>query len=237
MSSELHRIDVTVDVVLFTLKDEQLHVVLTRRAKAPFKGVLALPGGYVHAQEDVDSLTAAARVLRAKAGLVAPYLEQLSTYADSTRDPRGWSVSIAYYALVPLELLDSAAPAEESVSLVDVAAVDDVELAFDHAQIVKDAVARLRNKSAYSTLPMYLAGAKFTLAELQRAYEIALDRKLETSNFRRWLKELDIVEEVPGMMRQGPHRAAQVFRVQRGKSLKLLDKTLQTGQPRSKPRD
>lgn len=229
-ASETSRIDVTVDVVLLTLKNDELHVVLTRRAKAPFKGVLALPGGYVRAQEDKDSEAAATRVLASKAGLCVPYLEQLYTFADRERDARGWSVSISYFAVVPAEILEKAKGGSDALELLPVAGLKAEALAFDHQRIIDAGVERLRNKSNYSTLPVYLAGTEFTLSELQRVYELSLGDKdkLEVANFRRWLKGLDILEEVPGAMRSGAGRAAQVFRVKQGISLRLLDRSIKS---------
>jgi 8-oxo-dGTP diphosphatase len=92
-----------------------LHVLLQKRAADPFAGALALPGGYVHAQEDQDAAAAAARVLREKTGIVSPYLEQLATFAGPERDPRGWSVSIAHVALVAEDAL-RAVPAAAAAS-------------------------------------------------------------------------------------------------------------------------
>ncbi|RYF68532.1 MAG: NUDIX hydrolase, partial [Comamonadaceae bacterium] len=134
----------TVDVVLLTLRGDTLQVALVRRDRAPFAGVLALPGGYVHAQEDTDAQASAARVLRDKAGLASPYLEQLATFSGAVRDPRGWSVAVAYCALVPPELL---APAEGRIELAPVDVLP--PLPFDHRQIVEVAVARVRSKSQY----------------------------------------------------------------------------------------
>ena len=92
---------VMVDTALFTIRDERLCLILTRRKEPPFEGLLALPGGFVHAQEDADTEAAARRVIRGKIGFDAPYLEQLFTFSGAARDPRGWSVSIVYYALIP----------------------------------------------------------------------------------------------------------------------------------------
>lgn len=93
---------VMVDTALFTIRDERLRLILTRRKEPPFEGLFALPGGFVHAQEDADTEAAARRVIRGKIGFDAPYLEQLFTFSGAARDPRGWSVSVVYYALIPL---------------------------------------------------------------------------------------------------------------------------------------
>jgi ADP-ribose pyrophosphatase YjhB (NUDIX family) len=212
----------TVDVVLLTLSADQLTVALTLRSAEPFKGLLALPGGYVHVDQDQDALQAARRVLAEKTGIKAPYLEQLYSFAGAARDPRGWSVSISYYALIPLPALEAAIPG--ALSLV---AVDEVgQLPFDHSQIVAAAVRRVRDKSSYSSLPCYLLPSRFTLAELQSTYEQVMGEKLDKSSFRRKLSELDFLEPVRGELKSGAHRPAQLYRVRKARSLVVFDKTM-----------
>jgi 8-oxo-dGTP diphosphatase len=141
-STEASRIICTVDVVLLTLHQESLHVLLLKREQEPFEGALALPGGYIHASEDLSAEQAAARVLHAKTGMASPYLEQLATFSGPGRDPRGWSVSIAHYALVPQAML---ATRETSVRLLPVERLP--ALPFDHHSIVELAVGRGRGHS------------------------------------------------------------------------------------------
>lgn len=196
----------TVDVVLLTLRDGVLQVLLQRRERDPFAGTLALPGGYVHPQEDADAEAAAARVLRQKAGIAGPYLEQLATFSGAARDPRGWSVAIAYCALVPADALPEPAL---------LAPVDRLpSLPFDHAQIVAAAVARVRTKSQYSSLPVYLCGERFTLPQLQAVYEAVLGEPINKVSFRRKMEELDMLEAIEGALSSGAaHRPAQLYRL------------------------
>lgn len=199
----------TVDVVLLTLGPAGLQVGLVRRDKAPFAGVLALPGGYIHPQEDDDAQASAARVLRDKAGLEGPYLEQLATFSGPARDPRGWSVAVAYCALVPPGLLAGPGAAFE------LAAVDRLPpLPFDHRQMVDAAVQRVRSKSQYSSLPVHLCAEPFTLPQLQVVYEAVLGEPINKVSFRRKVEELAMLEPVPGAMQTGgAHRPAQLYRV------------------------
>jgi len=215
------RIIVTVDVVLFTLHEEALHVVLLRRERDPYQGQLALPGGYVHTEEDNDSLAAARRVLKDKTGLISPYLEQLYTFSSGARDPRGWSVSITYYALVNVEVLT----AQGDSRFVLLPADDLPQLPFDHNRIIAFAVERLRGKSTYSALPCHLLPGTFTLTELQQTYERVLGHKLDKSAFRRKIKELDFLETVTGV-RTGVHRPAQLYRIRPTRNLVLFDRTI-----------
>jgi ADP-ribose pyrophosphatase YjhB (NUDIX family) len=213
---------VTVDVVLFTLNEAQLKIVLLRREREPYPNQLALPGGYVHADEDTDARAAAERVLLQKTGLVSPYLEQLYTFTGGVRDPRGWSASIAYYALVHESLLIS--NEEHRFELIAVNAMPD--LPFDHNRIVQHATKRLRDKSSYSSLPCHLLPPLFTLTELQQTYEHVLGVELDKSVFRRKLPELDFLEAVPDATRQGKHRPAQLYRIKPDRRLAIFDKTM-----------
>ncbi|MGR8930543.1 MAG: NUDIX hydrolase [Gammaproteobacteria bacterium] len=200
----------TVDIVLLTLQDGCLCVALSKRDKEPYAGVDALPGGYVHIEEDRDCLDAAIRILREKTRLVPPYLEQLQTFAGASRDPRGWSLSVAYFALVNVDLIVSASHLGLSLHSVDKLR----RLPFDHNDIIASAVQRIRNKSQYSSLPCYLAGETFTLPRLQKIYEACLGDELNKVSFRRKMDELAVLEEVSGQTEiSGSHRPAKLYRL------------------------
>lgn len=205
--SALPTVICTVDVVLLTLQQGALQVALLRRERAPFAGALALPGGYIHAQEDADAQASAARVLSDKAGLQSPYLEQLATFSGPVRDPRGWSLAVAYCALVPPEVL-----AQAPLTLVPVAELP--ALPFDHRAMVDAAVARVRSKSQYSSMPVHLCAEPFTLPQLQAVYEAVLGEPVNKVSFRRKMDELAMLEPVPGALQGGgAHRPAQLYRV------------------------
>ena len=212
----------TVDVVLLTL-NPQLQVALLPRDRAPLAGALALPGGFIHADEDADPLAAAARMLRAKTGLDCPYLEQLATFGGPGRDPRGWSISVAHVALVPADLLARGAAGLRWHPVDALPA-----LAFDHAQIVAQAVARVRSKSQYSSLPVHLCGERFTLPQLQAVYEALLGEPLNKVSFRRRIDEMDLLEAIEGERTGGAHRPAQLWRLKdrRRGALTLTDRLL-----------
>lgn len=198
----------TVDVVLLTLHEQVLHVLLHRREREPFAGRLALPGGFIHPQQDASAWHAAARVLAEKTGITSPYLEQLATWSGSQRDPRGWSLSVVYCALVPPELV---AADGTRLALLPVAGLP--PLPFDHGEIVAHAVQRVRTKSGYSSLPVYLCGEVFTLPQLQAVYEAVLGEPISKVSFRRKVEELGMLEEVPGQRAGGAHRPAQLWRL------------------------
>lgn len=219
----------TVDVVLLTLKDEQLHVALFPRANQPFGGAFALPGGYVRAQEDQSTRDAALRVLREKTGLTSVFTEQLATFSGPSRDPRGWSLSVAYYALVPLDELEAAGP--KGLQLHSATNLG-FALPFDHADIVKAAVERVRNKASYSSLPVHLCGKQFTLPQLQAVYEQVLGEPINKVSFRRKMAEMNLLEEIPGAMEEGrANRPAQLYQLkpQFTDRLSVTDRALNPG--------
>ncbi len=212
----------TVDVVLLTLQDDALKVALLKRERDPYQGVAALPGGYIHVGEDQSTHDAAMRMLRDKAGITPPYLEQLASFSGPARDPRGWSISVAYYALVPAPLIS-----RERVVLADVDST--LQLPFDHKTILDAAVQRLRSKSQYSSLPCYLAGESFTLPQLQKVYEVLMGEPLNKVSFRRKMEEMDMLEAIEGKLQaSGAHRPAQVYRLKAAfrKRLQLLERGL-----------
>lgn len=208
MQWELERPILTVDLVVLTLHEGSVHVVLQRRKHLPFEGQMALVGGYVHPDEDTSTTTAAARVLLDKTGLTARLLEQLMTFSGATRDPRGWSASVAYFALV-----SSATVLAANTDLQLVPIANAKGLAFDHDEIVRKAAERCRRRGAYSSLPAFLLPPAFTLTELRQAYEAVLGRALNDSAFRRKVDELRVVEPVAGAASRTTNRPAQLHRL------------------------
>ena len=201
----------TVDVVIFAIRSDALQVLLVQRPKAetePFPGSWALPGGFVDIAGDRDLEACAARKLKDKTGVVSPYLEQLGSWGSASRDPRGWSATHAYFALLPEHAASGALAADAQWFAVEGEKVRP-KLAFDHAEILQAAVQRLRSKVEYTSLPAYLMPLEFTLPELQRTYEIVLDRPLEKSAFRTRMLAADLIEPV-AKMRKGPNRPAQL---------------------------
>ncbi|MEM9565125.1 MAG: NUDIX hydrolase [Actinomycetota bacterium] len=213
----------TVDVVVFTLDDGELRVALHERQNEPFAGTLALPGGYVHVDADADLDATARRVLRDKADLRWGHLEQLATFSGVERDPRGWSLSAAYLAVVPVAELVGApnlhlvSPTSSAVGRA---------LPFDHGAIVAAAVDRLRSKSVYSTLPTFLVPSPFTIAELRDVYQLVLGiDRLDLAGFRKKILDVGAVEPVAGELRTGAHRPAQLYRRTVG-DVAVFDRTI-----------
>ncbi|MDS4030556.1 MAG: NUDIX domain-containing protein [Candidatus Contendobacter sp.] len=202
----------TVDLVIFTVRNEHLHVLLVKRAEHPFKGCWALPGGFLDLRRDASVDACAARKLIQETGLRAPYLEQLKTYGSRDRDPRGWTATTVYFALMASESVHLLGNQAEA-SWVGVRGDQvDFELGFDHARILADAVERLRSKLEYTHIAVHLLPEEFTLPELQRTYEIILQQPLDKSSFRRRVIQADMLEELTGKQRDGFGRPAQLYR-------------------------
>ena len=209
----------TVDVAIFAIRQDELQVLLVQRPAGenePFRECWALPGGFVDVDKDRDLEACAVRKLREKTGMVSPYLEQLGSWGSAGRDPRGWSATHAYFALMP-DVPASATGAADARWFAVNSGKPKVRLAFDHAEILEAAIKRLRNKVEYTSLPAYLMPPEFTLPELQRVYEIVLDRALEKSAFRTRMLAADLIEPV-AKMRKGPNRPAQLYRLKKARS-------------------
>jgi len=205
----------TVDLVIFTVRDEALQVLLVNRVEYPARGRWALPGGFVDIHRDATIEDCARRKLLEKTGVATPYLEQLATYGSRDRDPRHWTATTVYFALLPAHAPQPPAPDPEAVRWWPVRGdAVAVALAFDHARILSDAVARLRNKLEYTHIAVHLLPEAFTLPELQRTYELILQQPLDKSSFRRRVAEAELLEALPGQFRDSPgrRRPAQLYR-------------------------
>ena len=199
---------VTVDVLLFTIRDEKLQLALIKRGIPPFEGSWAIPGGFVRMEEELEE--AARREIEEETGVRDIFLEQLYTFGQPTRDPRTRVITIVYFALVPGEHLTLRADTDASDA--SWFAVDELpELAFDHAKIVEVGVERLKAKIEYSNIAYGLLPARFRLSELQRVYEIILGHALDKRNFRKRVLALGLVEATDKYS-SGAHRPAQLFR-------------------------
>src|SRR6266404_3592472 len=219
---------VTIDVVILTLRDGHLQVLLMKRGAEPFAGTWALPGGYIHPEEDADLDAAARRILQTKTGVRTPYTEQLQGFGDAKRDPRGWTATFAYVALIASDalMLKEGANAEEVAWWQIKGERVEMPLAFDHARILAAAVSRLRSKVEYTSLPAHLLPSKFTLSDLQKVYEQILCRRMDKSAFRKRMVEAAFLEPVTGEKRPASNRPAQLYRIKRGRGTIFFDRTI-----------
>jgi 8-oxo-dGTP diphosphatase len=224
-SYEYERPGLTVDCVIFglDLEDESLRVMLIERDLEPFAGMWALPGGFVREGETLEM--AALRELREETGITNAFLEQLYTFGEPGRDPRGWVVSVAYYALVsPEKHAIHAATDARQASWFPAAKLP--PLAFDHAAILEVALQRLRGKLTYAPIGFELLPQKFTIKQLQKLYEIVLGMKLDNRNFRKKIFGMDVLRELEEMQKGVPHRAARLYKFDERKYRQLIKRGL-----------
>jgi len=203
-----------VDVVILTIKANQLQVLIIKRDDYPYKGKWALIGGFIDVQKDQSLEQSAKRKLLEKTGVKTPYLEQVITVGGKKRDPRGWSISTVYFALLPHEKVKL----QMGVGTSDIKWMpcegDKIKekLAFDHKHLLAVCLDRLRSKVLYTSLPVYLHPESFTLSELQASYEIIMGKPIEKKSFYRRMLGSGILEETNEMRKSG-RRPAKLYRL------------------------
>ncbi|HEX9387881.1 MAG TPA: NUDIX domain-containing protein [Anaerolineales bacterium] len=199
---------VTVDLVIFTVNKDVLKVMLVKRAEAPFSGYWSLPGGFLKIGESLEE--AALRVLEEKTGVKEVYLEQLYTFGEPDRDPRARVITVTYFALIPWKNLMT----PESNKVTDVTWHPSNQLprlAFDHKDIINYAIQRLRAKAGYSNIVYGLMPEKFRLSDLQKMYEIILNKPLDKRNFRKRMLASGLLQETGRKDIVGAHRPAMLY--------------------------
>lgn len=200
---------VTVDIVVFTIVERTIKVLLLQRQNDPYKGYWSIPGGFINVGETLED--AAARWLQERTTVNNIYLEQLYAFGQPDRDPRARIITVAYYALVSYETLtpQGRSNPREGTHWFDV--YDLPNLAFDHNKIVTTALKRLKERLKTSPIAFQLVGEKFTLTELQRVYELILNRPLDKRNFRKKMLSAGILDEIGETKMEGYHRPAQLY--------------------------
>jgi 8-oxo-dGTP diphosphatase len=183
---------VTVDIVIFTIHENELKVLLIKRDLPPFKNSWAIPGGFVRIGESLEE--AAKRELEEETGVKDVYLEQLYTFGEVNRDPRGRVITISYMALINSDKLKVRANTDASeVKWFSVSKIP--TLAFDHNNILSYAIKRLRWKFEYTSVAFSLLPKKFSISSLQRIYEIAFNKKFDKRNFNKKIHSLNILKK------------------------------------------
>lgn len=217
---EYPRPALTVDCVVFGFDGAGLQVLLIRRGLEPFIGSWALPGGFVDMDENLDE--AARRELLEETHLKGVFLEQLFTFGDPGRDPRGRVVSVAYYALVRPD--QHPATGDSDASEAAWHPVNKLPpLAFDHADILRAGLERLRGKIRYQPIGFELLPKNFTLTQLQELYEAILGRRIDKRNFRKKLLAFDFLVPTDEFT-AGAHRPARLHRFDRRRYEALVRK-------------
>ena len=198
----------TVDAVLFQISNGALEVLLLKRPNDPFKGEWALPGGYNAKGETTTE--ALRRIVDQKTGVDIDtdlrHIEQLYTFDNVGRDPRGHAVSVTYLGFGrDIEPRDAGA----HVAFLDVNNLP--ALAYDHANIISYAHERLISKLTYTNAVAAFLEKRFTLTQLQAAYEIIFDREFDKRNFRKKFLSLELIHETDELWRDGAHRPAKLY--------------------------
>lgn len=198
---------VAVDVVIYTVVRKSLQCLLVQVKDGPFAGEWAFPGGLVRAEESLDQ--AAERELRERVGVKGGYMEQLYTFGKPERDPATRVVSVSYLALVPfVKVRLTPGPKYADIRWAPVPGMP--RLAYDHDQVSRLALKRLRSKLQYTNIVYNLLPPEFTLGELQKVYETILHRPLDRRNFRKKILALGLLKQLQ-KKRHGTHRPASLY--------------------------
>jgi 8-oxo-dGTP diphosphatase len=197
-----------VDITLLTVTENQLKVLLIQRKQPPYESMWAIPGGFIHMGETLED--AANRRLFEETNVDRIYLEQLGSFGMPERDPRARVITVAYYALVCAEKLKLQAQANaQDVNWFGINELP--ELAFDHHAIVTMALKKLKRHLENSSLAFQLLPDKFTLTELQRVYELILDKPMDKRNFRKKIIASNLLQDIGETKMEGYHRPAQLY--------------------------
>lgn len=197
--------EITVDTVILTLKDNSLKVLLVKRENEPFKGKWAIPGGYVKMSENLDE--AAMRVLKEKTNVDNIYLEQLYTFGDPLRHPTSRVITCAYFALIRAEDVDVIADDNVGWHKVE----DLPALAFDHKEIIQYSLKRTRERLELCPVAYQLLNEKFTLTEMQKAYELIMGKTLDKRNFRKKVIQTEGLIELGEFSKSTSKRPARLY--------------------------
>ncbi len=199
---------VAVDVVLFTIRDNDLQAGLIQRAEEPYSGKFALPGRFVRYEEPIEETARMALKLKGGIDPDLVFLEQLYTFGQNLkRDTRIRTISIVYYGLVDSQKIDF----QTSSKFIWKSVYKLPPLAFDHKDVIEYAIQRLRKKVLESDFAFQLMPEEFTLSELQKAYETILDKEVDKRNFRKKIMELHILKDLKKQKMEGAHRPAQLY--------------------------
>ena len=204
----IHKINLTVDAVVFGYDAGNISVLLVKRKYEPFKDGWAIPGGFVLEDEDLEQ--AVQRELSEETGVKINYLEQLYTFGDLGRDPRGRVVSVAYFGLVkPNTFKLKASTDSKQAERFDIKKI--TNLAFDHKKILKIAIERLQGKITYEPIGFELLDKKFPFSDLEKLYTTLLGRPIDRRNFKKKINSLKVLDELQEKVSIGRGRPASLF--------------------------
>ncbi len=215
----------TVDSVLFTVKSDALKVLMVKRANEPFSGTWGLPGGFVDVDSDINTDVTALRKLREKTSVAPQYLEQLQTFSSIDRDPRGFSVTLVYFALIAAQEVSSHIETIDDVQWINIDKIDSLSIAFDHRFIIKQAKERLQQKALYSMVPVYCLPEYFTVGQLKSVIETIIGKTIQRKSLIRRIESADMFETTDEKVKSGG-RLAQQYKVKAGVDIVNFERNL-----------
>ena len=200
---------VSVDCVILGYMDDEIKLLLYPRSFEPYKGKWSLLGGFVQENESADA--AAARILKQTTGLEKIFLEQVGTFSDPQRDPEARVISVAYYALIRIDLHDEERVKENGAYWVPVRKLP--HLIFDHQQMYEKALIRLQQQASYSLCGSELLPEKFTLIQLRKLYEAIFQKEFDPGNFRKKILSLGVLERLDDKDASESRKGAYYYKV------------------------
>ncbi|MCS3797713.1 NUDIX domain-containing protein [Niastella sp. OAS944] len=205
-------IKIAVDAIVFGYsKNEGVSILLIQRKYPPFQNAWAIPGGFVLADESLEE--AVRRELREETGIEVNYLEQLYTFGDPNRDPRKRVISVAYFALVKSAKFQQLKASTDAENAQWFNFKELPELAFDHKEILKMAIERVRTKIRYQPIGFELLDRKFPFADLEKLYITLLDRDIDRRNFYKKMMALNILDETDEYAKsEGKGRPSKMYK-------------------------
>ncbi|OFX63168.1 MAG: DNA mismatch repair protein MutT [Bacteroidetes bacterium GWB2_41_8] len=203
---------VAVDCVILGYQDEEIKLLLYPRSFEPYKGKWSLLGGFVQDNESADE--AAARILKQTTGLEQIFLEQVASFSEPNRDPEARVISLAYYALIRIDLHDEEKVKDNGAYWVSISKLPN--LIFDHQQMFEKALVKLQQKAGYSLCGHELLPERFTLIQLRKLYEAIFRREFDPGNFRKKMLSLDVLEKLKEKDVSESRKGAFYYRVKEG---------------------
>tara|TARA_R110000796_G_scaffold252627_1_gene388959 strand:+ start:41673 stop:42362 length:690 start_codon:yes stop_codon:yes gene_type:complete len=215
-------IEVAVDAIVFGYsKEEGVSILLIKRKYDPYKGAWAIPGGFVLDDESLEA--AVARELQEETGVEINYLEQLYTFGKPDRDPRKRILSVAYFGLVKSKQFEKLKASTDAADAAWFNYKKLPRLAFDHKEILKMAIERLRAKIVYQPIGFELLDKKFAFSDLEHLYSTLLDRPIDRRNFKKKVMSLGILDELDEKAKStGAGRPGNLFQFNKSTYNRLL---------------
>ena len=215
----------TVDNVMFAIDNAKLNVLLVKRAAEPYNNYWSLPGGFIDVTLDKDVEACAMRKLQQKTGLTPAYLEQLEVFSGAKRDPRGYSISLAFFALLPYTPVSSNINSVSHVSWWPLDQLHQLTLAFDHQHIIHHAHQRLQQKALYSMLPVFCLPSTFTVGQLKTVIETILGKEIQRKSLMRRIEASNMFTLTEQKQHSGG-RQAQLYQLKPGVNITHFNRNM-----------